>query len=233
MSKAPTRPLQVTATLADGRIVSTDGIVMFDSIIYHAWFYKYAPQVLRGECAGERLDGYIGLPFARLPNNRWMASKGVYDEVERHVEYYNKRPDFFAADKLRWLKDDKGIIDDSAGKYRAYRNPVIVRVLKDAKITFFCRGNKNEIVDLLSRIPAVGKKPAMGWEIVQKWEVKEIEEDFSTFHPKYGLMRPIPVEDSAQYSDVDLSKYPIFQYGIKPPYWKQVNARPCYVPVVT
>ncbi len=226
-----TIPLMITAHLADGRINSTDGIVMFDAIIYHAWFCKHAPQVLRGDHGEPHHFQYFGLPLYRLPGTRYLASRGIYEELEQHIEYYNKRPDFFAADKFNYLSSTKGVICDSAGAYRAYRNPVVVRVVKNATMTFFCRGNKDEIIDLLSYIPAVGKKPSMGWGIVDKWTIKEIEEDYSTFHPEHGLMRPITIEESADYPDFDFSKYPIMKYGAKPPYWKPCNFRTCYVPI--
>lgn len=228
---ANTSPLKIKAHLADGRLVSTDGIIMFDSVLYHAWFYKYAPEVLRGEYNESRSNQHFGLPLYHLPDNRYLASKGVYEEIEQHVEHYNKRPDFFAADKINYLSANKGLISDSVGAYRAYRNPLIVRVVKNATLTFFCCGNKDKIVDLLSYIPAVGKKTSMGWGIIDKWTVEGTNEDYSTFHPDYGLMRPVTIEESENYPDFDFSKYPIMQYGIRPPYWKPCNFKVCYIPI--
>lgn len=230
MAKSPTKPLEITAYLKDGRLVSTDGILMFDSILYHAWFYKHAPHVLRGEGANT-FDGYINLPLRALPGNRRAASRGVYEEISKHIEYYNKRPDFFASDKIGFLDQSKGIIDDSAGKFRAYRNPVVVRTIKDAVIKFYVMGHANEIANMLGSMPAVGKKPSMGWGIVDKFEIREIAEDYSLYHPKHGLMRPVPIEEAGS-CEFDLSHYPIMNYGVKPPYWKPVNFKPCYVPIV-
>ena len=62
--------------------------------------------------------------------------------------------------------------------------------------------------------------------MVKEWTVEDIEEDYTTFHPEYGLMRPIPVDEIS-----DKLNYPIMQYAVKPPYWKQVNQRLCYVPI--
>lgn len=231
MAKSPTKPLEITAYMLDGRIVSTDGIIMFDSILYHAWFLKHAPHVLRGEGYDNYNAGYIGLPLRQLPGNRYAASKGVYEETSRNIEHYNKRPDFFASDKIGYLDQDKGLISDSVGKYRAYRNPVVVRTVKNAVIKFYAMGDPEKVSDLLSLMPAVGKKPSMGWGIVEKFEVREINEDYSLFHPKHGLMRPVPIEESENY-DFDFSPYPIINYGIKSPYWKPVNFRQCYVPIV-
>ena len=226
MGKHKCVPLQVTIWLHDGRFVSTDGIIMLDAILYHAWFWKHAPHVLRGE-TDNTYDGNIGLPLRQLGGNRWAASKGVYDELSQNVEYYNKRPDFFAADKIGYLAQDNGIISDSIGMYRAYRNPIITRTIKDGRIDFWCIGHADEISDLLNRMPAVGKKPSMGFGIIDRFEIAESLEDYTTWHPSHGLMRPLPVTEGTE----ECKNYPIFRYGVKPPYWKPCNAVPCYVPV--
>lgn len=229
MAKRPTVPLKVTAHLLDGRINSADGILMLDSIVYHAWFYKHAPQVLEGH--GDRAyDGHIGLPFRQYHQNIWSASKGIYEEEGNSVEYLNKKPNFFNADKLGHLDADKGVISDSQGIYRAYRIPNIIRTVKDGIVTFYCRGHKNELIELLNMIPALAKKNSAGYGIVKQWDVENISEDYSFWHPEYGLMRPVPV-DSEWARQYDLSGYPVMRYAIKPPYWKQQNAVLCYVPI--
>ena len=228
MAKKPTVPIKVTAHLKDGRLISTDGIIMLDAVLYHAWFYKYAPGVLRGEDE-DSYDGYIGLPLRQLPGNRYVASRGIYEELDRHVEHYNKYPDFFRAGKMQHLDMDKGQISSGVGLYRNYRNPVVVRTVKGSKITFWAMGNPEAVSDLLSRIPAVGKKPSMGWGIVDGWTVEEAADDYSLWHPEYGLMRPEPVEKADKRAAQ--GRYPIMMYGVHPPYWKACNARLCYVPI--
>ncbi len=218
-------PLRVTAHLVDGRFSSADGILMLDSILYHAWFIKHAPHVLEGVYKPEQI-GHVGLPLVHLDNNRWAASKAVYQETDKIVEHYNKRPDFFAGDKLDYLDMDKGVISDSVGLYRAYRNPQLIRTVKDGILTFYAIGKKDKIEELLSLMIGVGKKTAMGFGIVGRWEVEEIEEDYTTEHPKYGLMRPIEVEKANKAFDC-----PIMEYAIRPPYWKSKNMRLCYVPI--
>lgn len=75
MAKSKCVPLKITAHLADGRINSADGVIMFDSILYHAWFQKYHPEVFLGMLKNE-FDGFIGLPLRQMPGNRWEASRG-------------------------------------------------------------------------------------------------------------------------------------------------------------
>lgn len=229
MAKPPTSPLKITAHLADGRLNNTDGIVMLDSILYHAWFWRNKPEVLQGLGSVE-YDGYIGLPLRQLPGNRWAASRGVYEEIGQTVEHINKRPNFFNADKLDRLDMDKGIISDSVGLYRAYRIPSVIRTVKDGIITFWAMGHRDEVQALLDCIPAVGKKYAAGYGLVDRWIVEDCEEDCSLWHPEYGLMRPVEV-GSDESAGLDLSNCPIMMYAVKPPYWKGKNMRLCYVPI--
>lgn len=229
MAKKPTSPLKITAHLTDGRLNSADGIVMLDSILYHAWFWKHCPKVLHG-MGTMGYDGYIGLPLRQLYGNRWAASRGVYEEIGKTVEHINKRPNFFNADKLDRLNIDKGIISDSVGLYRAYRIPSVIHTVKDGLITFWAIGHRDEVQELLDCIPAVGKKYAAGYGLVDSWSVEDCEEDFSLWHPEYGLMRPVEA-GSDEAKVLDLTGYPVMQYGVKPPYWKAKNMRICYVPI--
>lgn len=227
MAKPPTSPLKITAHLQDGRLNSADGVIMLDSILYHAWFCKHCPEVLEGLGSAE-YNGYTGLPLRQLPGNRWAASKGVYEETGRTVEYLNKRPNFFNADKIGRLDMEKGIISDSVGAYRAYRMPNVIRTVKGGIITFYAVGHADKIRELLETMSAVGKKAAAGYGIVDRWTVEDCGEDYTLYHPTHGLMRPVEVGDEG---GLDLTGYPVYQYGVKPPYWKRKNARLCYVPI--
>lgn len=204
---------------------------MLDAILYHAWFWKHAPHVLEG-LGGEEPpgDGYIGLPLRQANTNgrlRYHASRAVYTQTGIEVEHWNKRPDFFGADKQQYLAMAKGVISSSIGLMRAYRMPQVIRHVKDSLLTFYAVGHKDEVQELLDMIPAVGKKAAMGWGAVDAWEVYDANNDYTMLHPEYGLMRPVPVDE------MQLDGYPIMEYAIKPPYWKQANRLLCYVPVVS
>lgn len=227
MARPKSEPLKITAYLKDGRINSADGVLMFDSILYHAWFMEHAPHVLHGEGV-DNYNGYIGLPICQMTGNRWRASKGIFQERGQNVEYYYKKPDFFAADKIDYLKDEKGLISGTVGKYRAYRMLQVIRTTD--KIEFYALGNADKISSLLKHIHCIGKKPSMGYGFVRQWDVEKIKHDYSVWHPEYGLMRPVPV-DQADQMPCDLSAYPIMVYGTRPPYWKRCNMELCYVPI--
>lgn len=235
MAKKPTVPLKITAYFKDGRINSSDGVLMFDSIVYHAWFCKYIPERLDGQDSDvfdKYFHGRIGLPLKHISDNRWCASKGIYTEIGKTVEHINKRPDFFAGDKIDRLKEDKGIISESAGAYRAYRLPQVIRTLKDAKVVFYAMGHKDKLEDLLGNMFAIGKKSAIGYGQIKSWKIEECEDDYTLWHPEYGLMRPVEVgSEEAKMLQDKIYKYPILRYAIRPPYWKQKNFRLCHVPI--
>jgi len=172
-SHLPTKPLKVTAYLADDKITIQNDIVMFDAVLYEAWFRKNGLKM--DEKGGVK---FVGLPLRQFNGNRWAASRGI---------------------------------------------------IGNSKIEFYCMGTKNKIQDLLSYIIT---DRTLG--IVDGWYVEDIEDDYSLIHPKYGLMRPVPViEAVALKNKVNLDQYPCRMFGVKPPYWKEVNKRLCYVPIVS
>jgi hypothetical protein len=215
-----TEPFKVTCKLTDGRVNTADGLLFLDSILYHAWFLKYAPKVITGE-QQEKEAGHFGLPLRQLPNNRYAASCGFYKDYGTHIEYWNKRP---AWDRRAEYLDAHGKMNASAGTMRAYRMPQIIHLLSD--IEFYGYGTVEKVQELLNYIPAVGKKPAEGWGTVKEWIIESWPEDWSTWG-KYGLMRPMPIEEDIGH---DLSSYVIRDCAIRPPAWKARNQMTCYVP---
>lgn len=232
MAREATKPLEITAWMRDGQLNSADGIIMFDSILYHAWFLKHRPEVFLGMLPDE-YAGHIGLPLRQMPGNRYCASRGIYTEIRKDVHYINKRPNYMGADKIDYLAQDKGVISESVGIFRAYRMPNVIRTIADGKITFYAMGHREDVEDLLSYIPAVGKKYAAGYGIIERWQVQECDEDYSLWHPDHGLMRPVMEDEELDPEIMQKIKdggYPKLQYGIRPPYWKPKNFRICYVP---
>lgn len=231
MGKKTTEPFKVTCRLVDGRLNSADGMLHLDAILYHAWFMKYAPEVLNGEGEKEKhkkWKGNFGLPLLRINTNgkyrmRYAASCGFYEQYCQGIEYWNKRPDFTNGKNERYL-EAKGKIDTKAGVLKAYHFPQVIRTISD--IEFYGVGTIEKIRDLLSYITAVGKKPAAGWGQVMEWKVEPFAEDWST-KGKYGLMRPMPIEEYETEGE-----YRIMEYPLLPPYWKSKNTALCYIPKV-
>lgn len=223
MSKKTTEPFKVTCKLVDGRINSVSEIIHFDGILYHAWFAKHDPDVLNGIKTNSKQHMDFGLPLTMMPDGRYAASVGFYHQYGQDVEYWNKRPDFTNGRNCKYL-EAKGKIDTGAGPLKAYHFPQIIRTVSD--IEFYGVGTIEKIRDLLSYMPAVGKKPAAGWGIVKEWIVEPFTEDWST-EGKYGLMRPMPVDEYSPKATYQIMEIPTF-----PPYWKGIRNKLCYIPKV-
>lgn len=226
--KKTTEPFKVTCRLADGRINSPDGLLFLDGILYHAWFLKHKPDVFNGiEKSNPDIHYNMGLPLTRLEDGRYAASVGFFHQHSRNIEYWNKRTDFTHAQNSKY-SDAKGKVDISAGQFKAYHFPQIIRTVSD--IEFYGCGTIEKIKDLLSYIPAVGKKPAAGWGMVKEWVVEPFPEQWHTFG-KYGLMRPMPCDVLRSKMNSELLKECSIRYcQLRPPYWKTDKADLCYIP---
>lgn len=224
--KKMTEPLKITCKLLDGRINSVDGLLYFDSIIYHAWFAKNYPETLLGTKKRVR-DFPLTLPLSREDGGirRYLASLGFFHQHSQAIEYWNKRSDFTGAANAKYL-DAKGKVQVAAGPLKAYHMPQVIRTVSD--IEFYCVGNRTKIEELLTYIPAIGKKPAAGWGRVREWVVEPFPEDWSTVGG-YGLMRPMPVEE---YTPQESARYQVRSCSIFPPGWNAKNHTLCYVPEV-
>ena len=223
--------LKVTCKLLDGRVNSIDGIFTLDSIIYHAWFLKNAPGVIDGTLSYEKNEdaGRFDVPIRALKEHRYACSWGFYHEYEQNVEYWTKKPNFSSLDGLEHLEPTKANkINTSSGSLKAYRTPQTIRLIGD--IEFYCVGNKELIEEYLSYMLYIGKKPAAGWGVVKEWIVETFPEDWSTYSPKYGIMRPLELEEFITYPKD--RAYEMRKVGIRPPYWKHTNQRACVVPKV-
>lgn len=218
-------PFRVTCHLYDGRVLSTDGLFFLDAILYHAWFAKYQPQVLQGIHAQfDRM--HMGLPLLRV-NGRYAASCGFYTQNAIGTDNWVKHSDF-QAPFAQGLLDlgNAAQVNTSSGLFKSYYENPVVRLI--GPVTFYGVGNATKVRDLLSYIPALGKKSSAGWGAVSRWDVDPWHEDWSTYSPDLGLMRPMPPEEIA----IDPAPYMLRDVGVKPPYWKPYSQKLCYVPNV-
>lgn len=208
-SKSFMRDLVITAKLKDGRIAGNNFDLMLDGILYKAFIKCYLPSLL-GQMAKEFTD--FELPLARhiTDSGDWyhLCSRAFFESKYEELEYYNKKQDLTEAEI--YLEDGKSKSDLAAmsGKYKPYRNAVVVKCTKEIK--WYAHGMKTEIEKLLTYIDCIGLKHNIGYGQIDEWiveEGKKVQFD--------KTMRPIPNENGNCIKT------------IKPPYHWYKNRRRC------
>lgn len=142
----------------------------------------------------------------------------------------------------RWDDKNDDIVDFKKGKVRVdvatghlknYHMPIVLKSY-DA-VVFYVRGDMEEIKRLLeSHIYYLGKKGSQGYGQINKWELIEMDEDYSVWKGNEP-MRPIPISECEEYIEekmrgneyLDTRLYPLI-----PPYWRNDNVETCVMPEV-
>ena len=73
------------------------------------------------------------------------------------------------------------IFTTNAGWTKSYRLPLRVRLIFE--VAWFAVGHREGCQAALNLCPAIGKKIAVGYGRVNRWEIDEVEEDWSWFAP--------------------------------------------------
>jgi len=160
---------------------------------------------------------YVDIPIEKY-KDVWCASAGMFWSRESKEVWHKK----FASEYEDMIDfaGNKEAIETGNGPYRAYAMPLIVS--STSKVVWFARGDKEEVKKLLPYITALGKKRAIGYGMILKWKITEIEQDRSITMPG-GVARHIPVE----YGDYPNSKRNV---SYRPPYWDRRYFTECYIP---
>jgi CRISPR type IV-associated protein Csf3 len=163
---------------------------------------------------GEAMKGGK-LPIKTVHSKEWYyrCSWAQWSENVEAKDYWNKRYDN-ALSEFVTFGDRRGTVNNAAGQYKAYHQPVFYR--SALWVRWYCVGVKAEIERLLSTLTHIGKKSAQGWGRVARWEVESIVNDWSIWKDE-KLMRGIPSFEKPNYvGDVAL-------YGVRPSYWDRRN----------
>jgi hypothetical protein len=123
------------------------------------------------------------LPIARHPqfSAYYLASIGFILASGRNAQFYTKR----------FHGDIPQKVDITGGFFKAYHVQIFT-LSCPITVTFYCRGEKTAIEQLVLYIPALGSKRSQGYGKVKKVTIEEIEEDRSWIY-KEEPMRAIPV----------------------------------------
>ena len=159
-------PLRVVAHMAtpvihaEGDATNLDGILSYAAIEAHPVESLIAPA----------LAVSVPLPLALA----WVSDGGQplwtctplrgEDEAQTSPEYWHKR---YPADRAEFSA--RAAVNTRAGRWKEYRVPVRPKMAE--RLIAHCIGNRDEIGRLLDRVSWVGKKPAMGYGRVARWEI--------------------------------------------------------------
>lgn len=214
------RNLQVTAHLATAIAVSDNWSPMLDGLLQWLWLDMRglahpdpkANQIIKAPIP-LRKDCIKGVEF-------WACSSPFYQILGEEKTRFRKRWDY--QDKaLNWGKK-KAKINTSEGTTKSYDLPL--RVVETPRIDWFCVGSPDSLLALLNQCHNLGKKRSQGKGQVYRWEVTEIENDWSLY--RYGrLTRPFPLELVD-----DPMGYDMMRWGWNPPVWLSQNQVTCLMP---
>ena len=217
-------PLRVRAYLLDGRIAGTESYFPLDSILAAEWIRRHYPEKFYEPPPPGVKEGWVEalLPFARRGTGaQWYyaCSFNVAPPAGEYVTYWHRRFD----DSLERYVDfqgRRGKVDEKSGRYRAYRMPLNILLLP--YLEWYAVGDVEAVRELCADIPAIGKKPAQGYGIVERWEVRLWPHDWSEVRDG-RLTRAVyePPEGVRGRSRV---------YGMRPPYWLSEHQSVCYMP---
>ena len=217
-------PLQITAYMANGIAVYDDwspaleGLIVFELL--------KSKQLLIPNPSEDDARATMSMIKGEIPLAMWeglfKCSAPIYQYVTEETTKYRKRwePD----GKVAWGKR-KPKFSTSEGPEKSYDLPLFLRLT--SRIDWFAVGDRDRIQSLLNDVHGIGKKRSHGYGQVVRWEVHEIDDDWSIV--KDGqLMKPIPLEI---FKTFGLNFFhDLANWGYVPPAWLPGNKTLCVMP---
>lgn len=216
--------MRIRAYLLDGRVAGTESYFPLDSILAAEWIRKNHPDKFYEPPPPGVKEGWIEvpLPFERRGQGNkwyWSCSFNHASPVTEYVTYWHRRFDDALGQYIDF-QGRRGKVDEKSGKYKAYRMPLNILLLP--WLEWYAVGDLAGVKELCIGVSAIGKKPAQGYGIVDRWEVIPWPEDLSEV--KDGkLTRAVYELPHGVQGDKRL-------YGMRPPYWQQENQAEVWTP---
>lgn len=213
-------PLRVVATLETGLANPTkppalDGLLAFAQAVYiegrePADPSKPVPPVdLSGVLARSQCGRYYLASFALADVEEWERGR-----------YVNRRFPLTEAQMLGAAegKERLGTLSLKGGPCKSFRIPIETAHLRDDRITWYCIGDRAEILARLAWITHLGKRRGVGLGRVHRWEVEPCEswgEGFPVIRDGRPL-RNLPLdsmepEAAQQWEGFGCVSYPYFE----------------------
>ncbi len=156
------------------------------------------------------------MPIAQT-RDVFHASVAWLNQNEAHVTTIYKR---FPEQYCHNLNTERKTIDIARGHFNAYA--MHLPYVSATTATFYVRGNMQEVLRLVSYLPALGKKVAYGYGAIKSVSVEETEADYSLIKDDIS-MRPLPL-----HLGFDSEEKMVLTY--KAPYWNKNEAKACVPP---
>lgn len=173
----------------------------------------------------------IEIPVQREPAGRFHLASFSHSEVEEYEgKFLNRRFPITEAQSLGEQRLKR--VGDTAGPCKSYHIPFEIQHLRDAKMTWWCIGEPEEIFNLLTRhISHLGKKRAAGLGAVREWRVQVCEpgKEWGDGFPcvlRGRPTRPLPLD----WPDV-LPDSPQGLRVLTYPYWQQAREEMVWLPM--
>jgi CRISPR type IV-associated protein Csf3 len=209
-------PMRIRAYLLDGRIAGTESWFPLDSILAAEWIRRHHPDKFYTPPPPGVKDGWIeaDLPFAlRGSEGRWYyaCSFNLTEPLTEYITYWHRRFDD-VLERYIDFQGRRGKVDEKSGKYKAYRMPLNILLLP--WLEWYAVGHIKSVQSLCEGIPALGKKPAQGYGIVERWEVVPWPEDWSEVRDGRLTRAVFELPAGVRGGRRRL-------YGMRPPYWRK------------
>lgn len=162
----------------------------------------------------DRFEENIEIPIAKhdILTDLYLASVSFIEASGRYKQFFTKR------------YDGKLEVNRGSGYFRNYFTQLNT-IIPPIRVTFYCKGLKEEIEELCHYIPALGAFRRQGYGKVGKVTVREINEE------KYWIyenkpMRAIPIH----YDETKLSEWFYAPCNPVPPSYTTHQTEICYLP---
>lgn len=217
-------PIRIRARLLDGRVAGTEPYFPLDSILAAEWIRRNHPDQFYDPPPPGVKDGWIEspLPFVRRGEGDrwcWACSFNQAEPVTEYVTYWHRRFDD-ALERYVDFQGRRGKVDEKSGKYKAYRMPLNILILP--YLEWYAVGDIEAVRELCQGITAIGKKPAQGYGIVERWEVEPWPEDLSEVRDGRLTRAVFELPEGVT------GRRRI--YGVRPPYWQRENQAEVWLP---
>lgn len=118
----------------------------------------------------EAAPSVLPIPIALSPCDRFHLCSHVRPEwEEKELRYKNRRPAVWELARLSAMNTSVNI---ATGPNKAYRVPYEVGFLKGGRLDWWCIGDREELLSLLSLCSYLGRNRGVGLGRVDRWEVE-------------------------------------------------------------